>query len=204
MTKVEIEELMKKLDIVISKNEMLENENKNQRVEIDLLRGNNNSFNVEIGCNALMGVTLSSASGDIDVEVKFNDIVSFSSEDIRSLLKSGEVRNMFSSCLVYFIDEQNYNKFGIKKRVDICTDTIINVIKSRDAKIIKNYFDESTNKKFDMSVLHSLFYKIVILNLENKFGDIPFETRKLIEEYFGMQMEMAGKLYVDLKKNSMI
>ena len=204
MTKMEVEELMKKLDVIISKNEILEHENENQRKEIEFLKGSNNYFNVEVGCNALMGVTLTSAGKDIDVEIKFNDIVTFSSEDIRSLLKNGEVRNMFSSCLVYFVDEQNYSKFGIKKRVDICTENIVKILKTKDVSIIKKYFDESTNKKFDISILHSLFYKIVVLNLENKFGDLPYETRKLIEGYFGMQMEMAGRLYTDLKKKAMI
>ena len=161
-------DILAKLDAVIKMNETLLAENKSLRQKISLNKDGRR--NVEIGCNACMGVTLTSAAGDIEIDVKFGDIVTISSEDMNVLLKSNVNRQLLVNNIVYFVDQAEYENFGIRSRVDMS-----------DAMLI--------------DVVNALFYKIVIMNMNGAFGNMKYENRKVIENYFNMEIDMATRLY---------
>lgn len=192
-------ELLEKINSILKINEELLKKNSEQEKEIEFLKKKNNVNNVEVGCNAAMGVTLTSPSGDIEVSIKYGETVILSDEDVRNLIKKNSNRNLLSSGILYFIDDDNYSIFGINKKVDMNDDKIISIICSEDTNKIKSYFDSCTSKKFDANVMNTLFYKIVILNNSGSFGNISYDVRKLIETYFNMSIETASKLYSDVK-----
>lgn len=186
-------DILAKLDAVIKMNENLLAENKELRQKIRFNKDGRR--NVEIGCNACMGVTLTSAAGDIEIDVKFGDIVTISSEDMNVLLKSNVNRQLLVNNIVYFVDPAEYDNFGIRSRVDMSDEKIVDVICNGDEKRVLKYLDETTSKRFQSDVVNALFYKIVIMNMNGAFGNMKYENRKVIENYFNMEIDMATRLY---------
>lgn len=186
-------DLLAKLDAVIKMNEALLAENESLRQKVSTNKDGRR--NVEVGCNACMGVTLTSASGDIEIDVKFGDVISISSEDMNILLKSNTNRQLLINNIIYFVDPAEYDNFGIRARVDMSDKKLVDIICNGDEAKIKAYLDESTSKKFQADVVNTLFYKIVILNMNGAFGNMKYENRKVIENYFNMEIDMATRLY---------
>ncbi|MEG2103521.1 MAG: hypothetical protein RRY99_18670, partial [Flavobacterium sp.] len=129
-------------------NKKLDEENKALRVKSD-------SEQVEVGCNLVMGYTLASTGGDIDIEIKYGENILLSYEDVKTLLKNGQNRAMFVNCLLYFVDESYYKDFGVKKKFDICDENIIRVVQSNDENAMIRFFDMCTSKRFDTDVTHT-------------------------------------------------
>lgn len=186
-------DILAKLDAVIKMNETLLAENESLRRKVS--SNKDGRRNVEISCNACMGVTLTSASGDIEIDVKFGDIVTISSEDMNVLLKSNVNRQLLVNNIVYFVDPAEYDNFGIRSRVDMSDATIIDVVCNGDEQRIKDYLEATTSRKFQSDVVNALFYKIVIMNMNGAFGNMKYENRKVIETYFQMEIDMATRLY---------
>ena len=186
-------ELMEKLEAVLAINEKLMAENRSQKAMLDNLKAGD-SRNIAIGCNAVYGVTLRAPNGEIEIDVNYGEITNITSDDVKTLLKRNSTRKLFISGIVYFVDETEYDNFGVKRRASLNDDYIISTfLKGNDA--IREYFEEATSRKYDSNVMNILFYKIIVMNLEGKFGNLPYEIRTLIEDYFGMKIDMAERLY---------
>lgn len=186
-------ELMEKLEAVLAINEKLMAENRSQKAMLDNLKAGD-SRNIAIGCNAVYGVTLRAPNGEIEIDVNYGEITNITSDDVKTLLKRNSTRKLFISGIVYFVDETEYDNFGVKRRASLNDDHIISTFqKGNDA--IREYFEEATSRKYDSNVMNILFYKIIVMNLEGKFGNLPYEIRTLIEDYFGMKIDMAERLY---------
>lgn len=186
-------ELMEKLEAVLAINEKLMVENRSQKAMLDNLKAGD-SRNIAIGCNAVYGVTLRAPNGEIEIDVNYGEITNITSDDVKTLLKRNSTRKLFISGIVYFVDETEYDNFGVKRRASLNDDYIISTFqKGNDA--IREYFEEATSRKYDSNVMNILFYKIIVMNLDGKFGNLPYEIRTLIEDYFGMKIDMAERLY---------
>lgn len=186
-------ELMEKLEAVLAINEKLMAENRSQKAMLDNLKAGD-SRNIAIGCNAVYGVTLRAPNGEIEIDVNYGEITNITSDDVKTLLKRNSTRKLFISGIVYFVDETEYDNFGVKRRASLNDDYIISTFQNgNDA--IREYFEEATSRKYDSNVMNILFYKIIVMNLEGKFGNLPYEIRTLIEDYFGMKIDMAERLY---------
>lgn len=190
-------ELMEKLEAVLAINEQLASENRSQKMMLEALK-NGDTRNIAVGCNAVYGVTLRAPNGEIEIDVGYGEIINITNEDVKTLLKRNSTRRLFISGIVYFVDESEYENFGIRRRANLNDDYIINIFKNSTDEI-RNYFEEATSRKYDNNVMNTLFYKIVVMNMNGKFGNLPYEVRTLIEEYFGMKMDVAEKLYARSK-----
>ena len=186
-------DILAKLDAVIKMNETLLAENESLRRKVS--SNKDGRRNVEVGCNACMGVTLTSASGDIEIDIKFGDVISISSEDMNILLKSNTNRQLLANNIIYFVDPAEYENFGIRSRVDMSDEKLVDIVCNGTEKQLLDYFDDSTSKKFQSDVVNALFYKIVIMNMNGAFGNMKYENRKVIEKYFNMEIDMATRLY---------
>lgn len=186
-------ELMEKLEAVLAINEKLMAENRSQKAMLDNLKAGD-SRNIAIGCNAVYGVTLRAPNGEIEIDVNYGEITNITSDDVKTLLKRNSTRKLFISGIVYFVDETEYDNFGVKRRASLNDDYIISTFQKGNAAI-REYFEEATSRKYDSNVMNILFYKIIVMNLEGKFGNLPYEIRTLIEDYFGMKIDMAERLY---------
>ena len=186
-------ELMEKLEAVLAINEKLMAENRSQKAMLDNLKAGD-SRNIAIGCNAVYGVTLRAPNGEIEIDVNYGEITNITSDDVKTLLKRNSTRKLFISGIVYFVDETEYDNFGVKRRASLNDDYIISTFQKGN-NAIREYFEEATSRKYDSNVMNILFYKIIVMNLDGKFGNLPYEIRTLIEDYFGMKIDMAERLY---------
>lgn len=191
-------DLLEKLEAVLKINDMLVSENEKQKQLIESMRGRG-PRNVAVGCNAVYGVTLQAPNGEIELDLQYGDITNITDEDIKTLLKRNSTRKLFSSGIVYFVDESEYDNFGIRRRVSINDEQIIEVFKANDKDALKSYFDEATSRKYDLNVMNTLFYKIVLMNMTGKLGNIPYDMRTTVEDYFNMKLDVAEMLYRRLK-----
>lgn len=185
-------ELLDKLDAVLKINQKLVEEN-------NLLKSQSSSRDVEIGCNAVTGVTLVSPNNEIEIDVKYGEFVSLSEDDIRSLLKRNSTRKLFVNGIVYFTNEEEYKNFSLNRRVNFNDDNLIKIIDTYSEDALKDFLDLATSKKQNYDVLNILFYKIIRMNLDKKFNNLTYEKRKVIEEYFMMKMDMAERLYLRVR-----
>jgi len=192
--------ILEKLDAVLNANKELVSINEEQSKKIRRLEKKSDSFSVEIGCNLIMGANLSSPNGDLDMQIKFREILTISSKDVEQILKKSENRKMFSTCLLYFIDNEMYNYFSIVKKFDLSDDTIFNILFTKDINKIKDFFDSVTSNKFDANVYHTLFYKIVVMSGEGRLDGMSYDIREFVEKYFTMELKMAYTLYKSLIK----
>lgn len=186
-------ELMEKLEAVLAINEQLASENRSQKMMLEALK-NGDTRNIAIGCNAVYGVTLRAPNGEIEIDVNYGEITNVTSDDVKTLLKRNSTRKLFISGIVYFVDETEYDNFGVKRRANLNDDYIISMMQKNKTSI-QSYFEEATSRKYDSNVMNVLFYKIVVMNMDGKFGNLPYETRTQIEDFFGMKMDMAERLY---------
>lgn len=191
-------EILKKLESVLAINEKLMKENLDQKKMIESLSGGS-SRNVEMGCNAVYGVTLLSPGGDIEIDMKYGETLALPVEDVRNLLKRNSTRKLFTSGIVYFVDETEYDNFSIRRKCNINTETIVKMYKGKSTKNLVEFFDKATSKKLDFDVMNILFYKIVGMECSGELGEINHALRVATEEYFGMNLDMAKRLYTRVK-----
>lgn len=192
------------LEAILARLEAVEKENEQLKKERGAaVKAAPASANVEIGCNLIQGINLSSPNGDVDTKIGYRDVVMLPADDVIQVLKGGDNRNLFINGLLYFTDENCYEQFGIKRRHNINRDVIKDLVLSNDTHKMGIFFDEKTRRKMDATMVHTIFYTIVDLNVEGELDGMLYETREFIEKYFSMEMKMAGKLYLDSKNFSL-
>ncbi len=191
-------DLLAKLEAVLKINDMLVSENEKQKQMIESMRSNGHR-NVAVGCNAVYGITLQAPNGEIEIDLQYGDVTSIADDDIKTLLKRNSTRKLFISGIVYFIDESEYANFGIRRKISINDEKIVEVFNANDKDALKNYLDEATGRKYDLNVMNTLFYKIVLMNMSGKLGNIPYDLRTTVEDYFNMKLDMAETLYRRVK-----
>ena len=191
-------DLLAKLEAVLKINDMLVSENEKQKQMIESMRSNGHR-NVAVGCNAVYGITLQAPNGEIEIDLQYGDVTSIADDDIKTLLKRNSTRKLFISGIVYFVDESEYANFGIRHKISINDEKIVEVFNANDKDALKNYLDEATGRKYDLNVMNTLFYKIVLMNMSGKLGNIPYDLRTTVEDYFNMKLDMAETLYRRVK-----
>lgn len=191
-------DLLAKLEAALKINDMLVSENEKQKQMIESMRSNS-PRNVAVGCNAVYGITLQAPNGEIEIDLQYGDITNIADDDIKTLLKRNSTRKLFISGIVYFVDESEYSNFGIRRKVSINDEKIIDVFSKNDKEVLKDYLDEATGRKYDLNVMNTLFYKIVLMNMSGKLGNIQYDLRTTVEDYFNMRLDMAEMLYRRVK-----
>ena len=193
---VTMEQLLERLEALESENKKLKSNKKGSSKE----KAPTITTTVEIGSNFISGIQLMSPSGDIDIEIRYGDIVSLPFDDVVQIVKGSTNRNMFVDGLLYFIDDGVYESLGLRRKHNINKDAIKELVTTNNHEKIKEFLDDVTRNKLNHSVVHTVFYTIVILAIEGELDAMRYDTRKFIEGYFNsMEIEMAGKLYTAFK-----
>jgi hypothetical protein len=198
--KVEIsEDILKKLEDIIKINESLAKANQAQSAEIEKLKADKDGFQIEIGCNLIMGSIISSPNNETQIDIKYNEVLTVTSSDIAAVLKNSKNRELFVKDLVYFVDETNYKFFNIKKKNDLSDKALIAIASNEDSEKLNGILDKLTSKKNDSDVMHTIFYKIVDLNTSGKLKNMTYPAREAIETYFSMKIKFAETLLKTIK-----
>lgn len=190
------------LEALLARIESLEEENKKLKSEKSQVQGGEDSpypVNVDIGCNLIQGTNLSSPNGDVDSKITYNETIRLPASDVVQVLKSGENRNMFINGFLYFLDDSCYERFGIKRKHNINREVIKGIVLKNNVKKLEEFFNDKTRKKMDGTMVHTIFYTIVDLNVSGELDGMLYETREFIQNYFSMDIQTASKLYKDFQ-----
>jgi hypothetical protein len=168
----------------------------NGQVETD------NDKTVFIGCRFINGVTVYSPKRDVEVFIPYgdNNKVEMSVNEVKMCLKSNFVKDFLRKDVLYFENEEDYKTFKIFNRVELDDDKLINLLSSKNQNALVSELNKYTRDKKDDPVFHSIFYRIVKLSMDGKLGQMSYENRKTIEDYFQFSIDNGQMLIANIEK----
>jgi len=186
--KAEIQLEMEKMKLFMAT--MQNNNQDNKEVEDEEL---------EISCNMIYGISLESQNKDVQMSLKYNQNSIVLESDFKKLIRKVSIRKLFEDGIVYFVDESNYKKFGINNYNDISDKKLKEILKE-NISTITSKFNELTQNKKNINVLHSLLYRICRMIKDNEINDLSYGTRKSLEEdYFKIQFDKGISYLIALE-----
>lgn len=178
----QLAEMTKKYEDVLKMIAMTQASNSNQKETVE-------EEDVSLGCNMVYGILLSSPDGSVSLKLKYKDIIDVDYYEFKQLFKKAFLKDALKSGLIYFENEEDYNRFKIKKTKDITDEAIINIIKDNSLNDIISKFNELTQNKKNHNIVHSILYRICYMLKRNIIPAMSYEIRVGIEDYFGMKLE---------------
>lgn len=163
---------------------------------------NNTEESVRIGCRFINGVPIYSPKRDIEYIIGYGEEneIDISVDEMKMILKTPFVREFLRKDVLYFTNEEDYEKFNITNRFYIDDNELIKIVSSKNTGEVINTLNKYTRNKKDDPVVHSLFYRIVKLSMEGKVNTMSYETRKAIEEYFQFSIDNGQFLLSNIEK----
>jgi len=187
-------------------NELMQKQMQDMQNAIIKMQMNNNISNsveskkYNIGGRLINGVTIYSPKREVDRRVPYKETIEVNDYEMEMLLKTQFVRDFLRKDIIYFTEEENYEKFKIYDRLDLSDEKIINMVLKYTSNDLVNELNILTRDKKDDPVVHSLFYRIVELDMSGAIARMVYENRKAIETYFKYRIENARMLIESLKK----
>lgn len=141
---------------------------------------------VVLGCNMVYGVTLSDATGESKIELKYGVENTITETEFKRILRKSSTKDLLRDGVVYFLNEDDYTKFKIAKYKNISDDILIEIF-SKEKLILNDIISQlnilTDNKKND-KVVHSILYRICDMLRNKKIKDLSYEVRMGLEDYF--------------------
>jgi len=181
-------------------NELMQKQMQDMQNAIIKMQMNNNISNsveskkYNIGGRLINGVTIYSPKREVDRRVPYKETIEVNDYEMEMLLKTQFVRDFLRKDIIYFTEEENYEKFKIYDRLDLSDEKIINMVLKYTSNDLVNELNILTRDKKDDPVVHSLFYRIVELDMSGAIARMVYENRKAIETYFKYRIENARML----------
>lgn len=172
-----------------------------EKLDLLLMAGNmqNKNFNLEsedilVGFRGVYGGALSNKDGSLQYKFEANEEKYIDSEDLKILFKESGIKNnkkLFEDDMFYFVDEKNYSKFKIKKRVDLSKENILNLLTMDDVNDTIIELNKMTNNKIDFNVMHVFQYQVarLIIDKDSKLKEWKYENRTTLERYINQKFD---------------
>ena len=187
-------------------NELMQKQMQDMQNAIIKMQINNNISNsveskkYNIGGRLINGVTIYSPKREVERRIPYKETIEVNEYEIEMLLKTQFVKDFLRKDIIFFTDEENYEKFKIYDRLDLSDEKIINMVLKYTSNDLVNELNRLTRDKKDDPVVHSLFYRIVELDMSGAIARMVHENRVAIETYFKYRIENARTLIESLKK----
>lgn len=192
--KAELNERDKKLD-EFSKNfammqaqmEMLMKANLNSKPN------SNEDEEILVGCRGIMGGVLATSDGRYDYKFGCDEEKYISAYDLKEIFKESGLRDnkkSFERDFFYFVDENNYSKFKIKKRIDLSFENVKRIL----LLPVHDMIDEinlMTNNLINFQITHAFQYQVVkmLVNKSNPLSNWKYDNRVALENYIGQKFD---------------
>lgn len=147
---------------------------------------------VEMIGHSVYPVRLGTPDKRIDYEFTNGDVKNVSVADLKELLKGNvcNLKGLLERGVISFIDEENYEKFHIRKYTILSEDYFKHWLLEESPEKAVEEFNRFTNNKTDFIALHQLVYGLgYILMTTTTFNNWNYNSRVKIEEFFGRKME---------------
>lgn len=161
---------------------------------------------VLVGCRNVYTDVL--ATNDNSIVIKFNGCEEkyVDVDDLKTLLKGGGGRNtrrLFEEDTFYFVNPEDYNRFKIKRRVDLSPENLTRIL-LLDSNSMIDEINEITDhmNRNNHAIITNLQFGIVklLIDKSNPLKDWKYENRARLEDYLGRKFDdlMAAIGIIDL------
>ncbi len=194
MLKKENEEKDKKLD-ELSKNFALMQEQlaKLMSQPSGTLTSKDDEEDVLVGCRSIYSNCLATNDGRCSYSFNCDDQKYVSAEDLRQIFRESNrnTRGLFEDDVFYFVNPKDYERFKIKKRVDLSPENIIRILTTLDTHSTIDEINKMTNSKINFAVLHNFQFEVVKLLIDesNPLANWKYDDRRTLEEYLGQKFD---------------
>lgn len=198
-TNNEVEELKKQLE---AKNAEISNMSAmfaTMQAQLNMLMNNQSkpstdkSEDVLIGCRAVYGAVLATNDNKYVFKFECDEEKYIDSEDLKTVLKESgrDNKKLFEQDTFYFVNEEDYEKFKIKKRVDLSRENLIRILTKNDSYAMIDEINKMTNNLLNYSVTHAIQYEIVkmLIDTSNPLKDWKYENRTALERYINQKFD---------------
>lgn len=144
---------------------------------------------VEIGCRMLQGIGLTSDDGTVYISLSFDDVQSLTINEMKKLFRRAYIKRLFEDGICYFVDEESYQLFNIRKHKDLSEETLVSLLTSGSVNDIIKELDVITENKRNSNVLNCVIYRICNMIRKGQLKDWDYYIRKGIESYFGTEFD---------------
>lgn len=150
---------------------------------------------VRVGCRTFSGATLCTKDESIQYLFEAGDVKDILAEDMKLIFRDSGLRNnkaLFEKGLFYFLDEEDYNTYGIRPRVDLSVENIKRIVTQHDVDKMIREVKEMTKDKADLSIVHSLKFTIAQMWIDKENQPLKnwsYENRVALENYFGNKFD---------------
>jgi hypothetical protein len=150
------------------------------------------SEDILVGFRGIYVGVLSNSDGSIQYKFEANDEKVIDSEDLKILFRESKGTNnrkLFEDDIFYFVDEENYAKFKIKKRVDLSRENIIRILTMKNSNEAIGELSKLTNDKLDFNILHTFQYQVARLIIDGspELNNWNWQNREDMERYIGQK-----------------
>lgn len=147
---------------------------------------------VEVCCRVFSGLGMTNNAGTSQINFKCGESKFISASDLKDFLKEG-IRNnkaLFAKSLLFFTNEENYNKFKIRKIVDLSEENVLNIIQTKNTNEMIRKVNTLTNNLYDDAVLYTFKFMIADMLMNNKLGGWSYESRDALEKHLGVKFDV--------------
>lgn len=144
---------------------------------------------VEIGCRMLQGIGLTSDDGTVYISLSFDDVQSLTINEMKKLFRRAYIKRLFEDGICYFVDEESYKLFNIRKHKDLSEEALVSLLTSGSVNDIIKELDVITENKRNSNVLNCVIYRICNMIRKGQLKDWDYYIRKGIESYFGTEFD---------------
>lgn len=148
---------------------------------------------VLVGCRFVNGGSFATNNNRMLCKFDCDEEKYVSVEDLKTYLKESgrNYRNLFEIDGFYFVNPEDYEKFKIRKRVDLSHDAILEILSARTQNDLINRVNDLTNNLNDRNVLHLLEFEIckMIDDPKVNLSNWTYENRVALENYIGISFE---------------
>lgn len=144
---------------------------------------------VEIGCRMLQGIGLTSDDGTVYISLSFDDVQSLTINEMKKLFRRAYIKKLFEDGICYFVDEESYKLFNIRKHKDLSEEALVSLLTSGSVNDIIKELDVITENKRNSNVLNCVIYRICNMIRKGQLKDWDYYIRKGIESYFGTEFD---------------
>lgn len=142
---------------------------------------------VIVGSRALYDTVLATSDDKLVIKFSCDEEKAIDVEDLRLLFK--DVRSnklLFEEDTLYFVDPSNYERFKIKRKVDLSPENITRILLLPTHDMIDE-INKMTNSLVDFRITNSLQFQIVKLLISKKrpLKEWSYESREVLERYIG-------------------
>lgn len=144
---------------------------------------------IDIGCRINNGVHLCSKDESVIIDLLCDEETEVFVSDFKLVLGNPfGYKELFKKDILYFVDEENYQRFRIKRDISLNKEDIIDHLTKDSVNEMIEWLKSITNEKHNFNVLYCLMYQVAKLYPAGNLKDWGYESRTTFEKYFEVEV----------------